>query len=68
MIGAPLSEADLTPLDELRDKIQQWVLQKSQKPRNDVGSPQENPSAEEVTMSNKKATVESNENDELYDF
>ena len=54
-IGAPLSEFELTPMDDLANSIRQWILKKSL---------EEN----EGTNSLLKSPVTNENQDDLYDF
>jgi hypothetical protein len=60
LTGAPLSETDLTPNNELKTKIRKWILQRSMA---DSGT---TTTAGEDKVSPKKNKVP--KDDDLYDF
>jgi hypothetical protein len=66
LTGAPMSDTDLTPDEELRGKIQQWMLAKSQGPKDQppVVDPTE---VDPYTPLKQKVPIVP-ENDDLYDF
>lgn len=55
LLGAPLSEFELTPMEELGNSIRQWILKKSLE-----DSSNNNPSL--------KSPTQQNDGDDLYDF
>lgn len=67
LTGAPLSEADLVPQDELKMKIRKWILQKSISPDDPSNVSNNSPSSQSKTKhSNQEASR--GEDDDLYDF
>jgi hypothetical protein len=66
LTGAPLSETDLTPLPELKTKIQKWILQRSMSDSN-RNTAEENKPDGSGKMSPTK-TKPPAEDDDLYDF
>ena len=65
LTGAPLSETDLTPNNELKTKIRKWILQRSMS-ETDAGV------TDEDKHSGKRISPKKNKNkdkdDDLYDF
>ena len=57
-IGAPLSEIDLSPLEDLGHEIRTWILNRSQG-KSDTS---------DINMIDKTPLKTKQENDDLYDF
>lgn len=64
--GAPLSETDLTPNNELKTKIRKWILQRSMSGAGDVATEENKRSgpSSSASLPNKHK----DKDDDLYDF
>ena len=72
LTGAPLVEADLSPMDELKTQMRKWILQQSMQPTNDSGDSGEDIApAKACSSGNHTIDTHGSEpygDDGLYDF
>ena len=68
LTGAPLSESDLKPQDELGNKIRSWILKKSMEGENQVTSISPDNNSSNNNNNYNEESKKTKVNDDLYDF
>ncbi len=67
LTGAPLSESDLKPQDELGNKIRAWILKKSMEGENQITSISPDNNSNTINNNNEESK-KTKVSDDLYDF